>query len=285
MSKRTRNASLAKETLQILDQGFYINTQNQKVSITQLQKQAEDNSIHYRPELFEAVFAKRNSIAEKSKTPTLFEVVNETTLDATKQLKDSGYDKVLALNFASAKNPGGGFQSGAQAQEESLARSSGLYPCLVKHWDMYEINRGNPSCLYSDHMIYSPDVPVFRNDHGHLLDAPYTLSFLTAPAVNAGVVIQRTNVADQQAIPATMLARTEKVVSVAMVHGYKVLVLGAWGCGVFRNNPADVAAYFRHHLVENPVFQNAFEKVVFAVWDRSEKQATYQAFVKAFGLP
>ena len=94
--------------------------------------------------------------------------------------------------------------------------------------------------------------------------------------------MQRTNTADQAAIASTMLARTEKVLSVAMVHGYKALVLGAWGCGVFRNNPTDVASYFRYHLSDNPVFQHAFEKVIFAVWDKSENESTIEPFRKAF---
>jgi len=282
MSKRSKNATIAKETLTILEQGFYINRKNQKVQLARMQHQAVAGSIHYRSKMFADVFDQRNSILAESETPAVIEVINETTLHAAKRLKDSGFDKVLALNFASAKNPGGGFQNGAQAQEESLARASGLYPCLSANWEMYEINRGLESCLYTDHMIYSPQVPVFRDDNDELLDEPYTVSFITAPAVNAGVVTQRNNTEDQAAIASTMLARTEKVLSLAMIHGYKALVLGAWGCGVFRNNPVDVAEYFRYHLLENPVFGHVFEKVIFAVWDKSEHKSTIAPFRKAF---
>ncbi len=282
MSKRSTRVQTARETLDIMEKGFYVNQKGAKVEIRQSLEKALQNSVLYRPEMFAALFAERNSISEKTKTPPLFEIVNETTLQAAKHLKDNGFAKVLALNFASAKNPGGGFTNGAQAQEESLARSSGLYPTLVRHWDMYEINRGTESCLYTDHMIYSPEVPVFRNDEDNLLDNPYMVSFITSPAVNAGVVKQRTHTEDQAAIPEVMLARTEKVLSIAMIQGYRALVLGAWGCGVFKNNPADVAGYFRHHLAENPVFRYAFEKVVFAVWDRSEGKTTITPFREAF---
>jgi len=72
------------------------------------------------------------------------------------------------LNFASAKNPGGGFLGGGSAQEESLARSSGLFPCINQMQQMYETNRAYRSCLYTDHMIYSPRVPVFRDDEGYI---------------------------------------------------------------------------------------------------------------------
>lgn len=95
---------------------------------------------------------------------------------------------MLALNFASARHPGGGFLGGSQAQEESLARASGLSPCLNQFQEMYDTNQRFSSCLYTDHMIYAPDVPVFRDDDDRLLEEPFLVSILTAPAVNAGAV-------------------------------------------------------------------------------------------------
>ena len=149
------------------------------------------------------------------------------------QADRGGETRVLALNFASAKNPGGGFLKGSQAQEESLARASGLYACINPIQTGYEANRRNASCLYTDHMIYSPDVPVFRDDDDLLLDHPYLVSFLTAPAVNAGEVRLKEpgNVVPDRGGDA--VGRMEKVLSLAVVHGHEVLVLGAWGCGVF----------------------------------------------------
>jgi len=102
------------------------------------------------------------------------------------------------LNFASARHPGGGFLGGAQAQEESLARTSGLYACLTSAHckKMYLINQQNKSCLYSHRIIYSPDVPVFKDDDGAILDEWYSMNFISAPAVNAGVVRKRDRNAD-----------------------------------------------------------------------------------------
>ena len=93
--------------------------------------------------------------------------------------------RVVALNFASAKNPGGGFLGGAKAQEEDLARSSALYACMRDQRAYYDANRHEPSLLYTDHMIYSPDVPFFRDDRLRFLEDPFLLSILTAPAPNA----------------------------------------------------------------------------------------------------
>jgi uncharacterized protein (TIGR02452 family) len=187
--------------------------------------------------------------------------------------------RVLALNFASAKNPGGGFLNGSQAQEESLARASGLYACISPHRAMYEANRRCPSCLYTDHIIYSPDVPVFRDDADALLDEPYLVSFLTAPAVNAGVVRAR-EPQNATRIEAVMLGRVEKVLAVAAVNGHDALVLGAWGCGVFGNEPEQVAGWFAAHLTGTGRFRAAFRRVVFAVLDRTPGMATIEPFIR-----
>jgi len=84
-------------------------------------------------------------------------------------------------------------------------------------------------------VIWSPAVPVFRDDQGHLLDEPYTTSFLTAAAPNRGAIAsnQPENLPD---VPATLRRRARRVLTVAAAHGHRSLVLGAWGCGVFAND-------------------------------------------------
>src|SRR5919108_730072 len=76
------------------------------------------------------------------------------------------------LNFASAKHPGGGFLGGARAQEETLARASGLYASLVGN-PMYAFHKAQDDPMYSNYAIYAPDVPVLRTDEGLLLSEPY----------------------------------------------------------------------------------------------------------------
>ncbi len=125
-------------------------------------------------------------------------------------------------------------------------------------------------------------MPVFRDDRGALLDAPYTAGFLTSPAPNAGVIVRRTpELADR--IPAALDARAGRVLEVAAAHGYRRLVLGAWGCGVFRNDPAAVAAAFAGHLTGAGRFAGRFEHVVFAVLDRRTDSPTRAAFAAVFG--
>lgn len=278
---RLERIAAAAETLKIIERGYYQNRLGEAVQIGDVVETAVRESKLLAPAGFPALLAERDAL-NIPRTNTRFSVQNETTLQAAARL--AGYaGKVFCLNFASAKNPGGGFLTGAQAQEESLARSSALYPCTVQMQEMYRTNRATRTCLYTDYMIYSPAVPVFRNDDGALLDTLFTTSFLTAPAVNAGVVRAQEKEKIAQIRP-VLMARTEKVLSVALVKGYRHLVLGAWGCGVFQNDPAEVAACFSEHLKENPVFSNAFEEVVFAVLDHSADQRIIRPFEEQFSL-
>ena len=189
--------------------------------------------------------------------------------------------RVGVLNFASARNPGGGFLAGAQAQEESLARSSGLYHSLLKCQSYYHYHRVHRSGLYSDRMIYSPHCPVFRNDDGALLEQPYFVVFITAPAPNAGAV-QHNQPSLVAQIEGVLRERAAKLLGLAACHRREVLVLGAWGCGVFRNDPAMVAGIFSELIAPNGRYWGRFRKVVFAVLDTSRSQGTYQAFVERF---
>ncbi|MDX6356045.1 MAG: hypothetical protein QOF98_2948, partial [Streptomyces sp.] len=136
--------------------------------------------------------------------------------------------------------------------------------------------------FYSDRVIHSPAVPVFRDDRGALLDRPYPAGFLTSPAPNAGV-IARTLPERAAEIGPALDARAERVQEVADAHGYRRLVLGAWGCGVFRNDPARVAAAFAALLTGGGRFAHAVDEVVFAVLDRQTDSPTRAAFAATFG--
>ena len=137
--------------------------------------------------------------------------------------------------------------NGAQAQEEALCRASALYTCLLEARGFYDHHRAHRDPFYTDRVIHSPGVPVFRDDRGRLLDEPYTAGFLTAAAPNAGV-IRRTAPQRTAELPHALAARAERVLETAVAHGYRRLVLGAWGCGVFQNDPAQVAGAFRELL-------------------------------------
>jgi uncharacterized protein (TIGR02452 family) len=206
--------------------------------------------------------------------PLAIEVTNESSTAASLRL---GAD-VACLVFASARNPGGGFRNGAQAQEEAIARGSALYACQLRANDFYAHHRREPSLAYSDRVIYAPGVPVFRDDGGALLARPYLVSFLTAAAPNRSAILrEQPELADD--VPTALLRRARRVLAVAAGHGHRKLVLGAWGCGVFGNDPTTTADVFATALRDSPWFTH----VTFAVLDDRPNAPTYAAFAEVLG--
>jgi len=63
----------------------------------------------------------------------------------------------------------------------------------------------------------------------------------------------------------------ETVLTVALLHGYEHLVLGAWGCGVFRNDPREIAELFADALLQGGRFHKRFATVTFAVLDQTDE--------------
>lgn len=213
-------------------------------------------------------------------------VVNESTLAGAQRLALAAPDVPGVLNFASARNPGGGFLGGSQAQEESLARSSALYASQTSAIaaPYYEYHRANSSLLYSDRAIFTPACPVFRADDGSLLEAPYLVHFLTAAAPNAGAVARnQPEFVDQ--IPAVFARRLHLVLALALHAGCRRIVLGAWGCGVFANDVTMVANAFAAALRGNGAFAGRFDEVVFSVLDHGKDQKTVRAFEQALLKP
>lgn len=187
------------------------------------------------------------------------EIADEGTLAAAKRLHDRGLD-VAALNFASYRNAGGGWLRGADAQEESLARCSALHaaltapgPCAAHY---QKRNDHNP--LYSHDMILSPAVPVLRSEAGELV-RPWPLAFVSAAAPNAGIA--RKNGVAEGEIEAALAERAERVLALAARGGHDALVLGAWGCGVFKNDPDVVARVWGALLAGR--YRGAFKCVAF----------------------
>ncbi|MFI6494203.1 TIGR02452 family protein [Streptomyces sp. NPDC050564] len=269
MSARLR--AIAQQTEEIVTAGAYRASDGREVPIAAAVEAARAGTRMHGPE----------PVGTPSVTPvdTVFEVTGESSLEAARRLAlDSG--PFAVLNFSSARNPGGGYLNGAQAQEEALCRASALHTCLLRARDFYDHHRAHRDPFYTDRVIHSPAVPVFRDDRGRLLDEPYTAGFLTAAAPNAGVVL-RTAPERAPELPRVLAGRAERVLETAAAHGYRRLVLGAWGCGVFRNDPAQVAEAFKNLLVKGR-FEGYFEYVVFGILDRTAGGATRTAFDQAF---
>ena len=273
---------IAQDTLRILREGRYQAPSGRIVELAADLHHCVSNTACYEPE---GLFAIREEVlARAAPFPAMaFEVTNETTLQAAARLARSGEGgRIGALNFASAKNPGGGFLSGARAQEESLARSSGLYRSLLQCPQYYAYHRSHRAASYSDRMIYSPRCPVFRTDDGVLLEQVYLVDFLTSPAPNAGV-LQRNEPQNLPLLEGVLRERSARLLALAAHHGCEVLILGAWGCGMFRNDPEGVANAFWEHLGPGHPFHGRFRQVLFPVWDQTRERANFRAFAAKFG--
>lgn len=270
LMNRSRAADLGQETVRILETGRYATPDGEYVEIGDLVKNSVRGTVSYPPD------APLPAIPSGSR-PTTIEVKNESTLAAAQRLAESGH-RPVALNFASAKHPGGGFLGGARAQEESLARSSGLYSCIVGN-PMYGYHLRQADPMYTSYAIHSPDVPVIRSDDGTLLARPYLCSFITCAAVNAKVVLERSP-SRRPEIRQAMQDRVRRVLAIAAAHQHEDLVLGAWGCGVFGNDCQEIAEAFQRALADD--FRGVFAQVTFAILDWSQEHRFIGPFLKAF---
>jgi len=225
------------------------------------------------------------SMALRLRLPTNFGIFNRTTLSAARELRQqhpSRLTRIGVLNFASATKPGGGFMNGAEAQEESIARSSALYESLIspQGQQFYELHKNlRTDGFYTHAMIYSPGVVVFRDDDGVLIE-PYTVDVVTSPAVNAGVVRQKLDLEEvDRVIEREMAERMARILWLFQSRGCRHLVLGSFGTGVFQNNIAMVASTWAELLaLPHSKFFAVFERVEFAVLGN----ATFDEFRAAF---
>lgn len=256
MSKKGR----AQEVLQLLETGSY-QTETQTVDIEAAQAAAVAGSRLYTPARCEELRA-----GATPGTPEVL-VVDGTSQVVAQRLASDG--PLLVLNFASARNPGGGFLNGAKAQEEDLCRCSGLYPTLLEHPTYYRVNRAQKSMLYTDHTIYSPRVPFFRTaGTGPLLEEPFLASVVSAPAPNTAPHLAR-HPGDVASLEAAFERRWRNVLAIARHNDERVLLLGAWGCGAFGGDPVMAATTAKRALAA----EGAFDRVVFAIPGRGKKSA------------
>lgn len=268
--KREERKIIAQRTLDALAEGGYVNVAGQAVDIRAAQHAAEQASTIIWPDAVLA--AARNT----SQQPSI-SVYAATTLAAAQSHAQTG-QRVAILNFASAKNPGGGFLGGSQAQEESIARSSGLYPCLTRCSEFYRFHKQQNDLCYSDALIWSPQVPVLCDDAGNWLEQPYLVDVVTMAAVNAGAIRQNRTGQSSEVEPA-MRQRMQRLLAFCASQPIERLILGAWGCGVFGNDPAMIAKLFKAVIGQQAW---PFAQIDFAIYDPSPRRATVALFADIF---
>lgn len=182
--------------------------------------------------------------------------------------------QVAVLDFASFKNPGGGYMNGSLAQEEAICAESTLYPVLAAFTDNYYVpNRSRTrGGLYSNRAIYVPGVVFLRDgDQWGYADV------IVCAAPNAKVAAEHGISKEERA--SALKERIDAVMSIAADNGVDTLVAGAYGCGVFGNDPVEVANMFKDWCDEHP---GAVNTVVYAVPDPTG--ANYRGFAEVFDV-
>ena len=252
-----------RNTVEIVSHGFYL-TEKGTQYIFPEDADMMRNTVFYEHEIF---LPSRTSDHDS----TIVEVQNIDCLYAGVQLKEQGYNPAV-LNMASRRNPGGGVATGAGAQEETLFRRTNLFRSLYQfapYSEQYGIKRSHHQYPLDRNFggIYTPDAIYFRDSEqkGYaLLDNPVSLSFITVAGMNRPDLTADGMIADHHVEPIKNKIRT--IFRIGLAHGHDSLVLGALGCGAFRNPPRHVARLF-HELMDELEFKNKYRRIVFAILD------------------
>lgn len=215
-------------------------------------------------------------------------VTRNRSFEAAAQYKDL---HVCVLNFASATNPGGGVTHGSSAQEECLCRCSTLYNCLNTRtmWDGFytpHCKSGNP--LHNDDIIFTPGVQVLKDDDYRPLADAFAVDVITCAAPNLREQPANPfNPGDgewTQISPDELLRlheqRAHRILTMAAQNNADVLILGAFGCGAFRNDPNIVAQAYKNVL---PEFMRHFKTIEFAVYCPPHDDSNYRTFKRILG--
>lgn len=254
MSKKAENAEFARKWV---NETMSSNNWNKCIKSS-----IADTSIYVGDLIDKADESYCKSASGSSKTK--ISVTADKTYDAILQMYyDNKYD-VCVLNFASFFNPGGGFLKGSFAQEESLCAVSGLYSVLSS-LDVYKMRAGKDKVPpeYDDELIYSTGVP-FTTYAGEL-SSPYLVDVMSCAAPNCN----RIPMTHQDYYIKALRKRIKAIYYLPYVNACDNLILGAWGCGVFKNDPGLISSLFAEVISECP---DLYENIVFACGSKDNMQ-------------
>lgn len=285
------NIEILTDTLNIMSQGYYV--KNGKKIDLKLNAEERKTVKVFLPEDVHAL--ENNSLSEHihvlGNCGYGCENIDSFTL-ARRNYKDYSYlfndkDKeILVLNFANPVNPGGGVRRGARAQEEDLCRTSSLL-CSLESYEAseyYKYNRSLNTYMGSDGVIITPKVEIIKNSRGELLDESVVVAVMTcaAPMITYGIE----GMTEEQ-YEDMFYSRIVGMLRVAAYMGYRHLVLGAFGCGAFRNDAKVVSDLFYKALKEFEFDgmreKDLFRRIDFAVLSNSPEQYNYKEFYRNFG--
>ena len=259
-----------RSTIEIVNQGYYTTEDGKRVTFPTITR------MEHETKFYKNEFRVDNIPTNEEETKII--VRNVDCLEEGVRLCREGYNPAI-LNMASRRHPGGGVMLGAGAQEESLFRRTNLFRSLYQFTE-YFINHvwykkyitpvSTGECYPLDRNfggIYTPGALLFREDEQHgykLMESPECLSFISVAGMNRPKIKDATHIADDLIEGTKNKMRT--ILRIGLRHGHDSLVLGALGCGAYRNPPSHIAKLF-HEVFEEPEFKNKYRLISFAILD------------------
>lgn len=288
---RIDNIDMLQDTLSILEQGYYV-IDGKKTKLKLSRKQMETVQV-FLPQDIDVISQKkdfphthvlgRTSIGCRN-TDSFSQARKCYETSASRFVKNRN-QKILVLNLANPVHPGGGVRKGAVAQEEDLCRKSSLLLSLesTAAQTYYRYNKSLHTYMGSDAVIITPDVEIIRDERGNLLEDSVLVSVMTcaAPMLRNGLE----GMTDQE-YREMVYKRITGMLKVAAYMGYQALVLGAFGCGAFRNDARIVSDLFYRAMKEfdfdGMKLEDFFRCIDFAVLCRPHALYNYKEFARNF---
>ena len=286
---RNDNINMLHDTLKILDQGFYM-LDGKQIPLKLSPDKMREISV-YLPKDVKAICEYKDfrHVHGNSRTDVSCENIDSYSMARRRaentDLLPEGSKPVLVLNFANPVNPGGGVRHGARSQEEDLCRKSSLLLSLesTEAALYYQYNHSLHTYLGSDAVMITPQVEIIKDEKGRLLPESVVAAVMTcaAPMITYGLegLIERQ-------YEDMFYDRITGMLKVAAYLEYKVLILGAFGCGAFDNDARLVSDLFYKALTEfdydGMEAKDFFRQIDFAVLDRSPDQYNFMEFSRNF---
>ena len=285
---RQDNISMLQDTLSILDQGWY--EKNGRRRALKLTRKQMEEAIVFLPKDVQAVGGKKDfeHVHVIGRCGYGCENMDSFSL-ARKRIgtlpESDKNERILVLNLANPVHPGGGVRKGARAQEEDLCRKSSLLVSLEgpEAAPYYAYNRSLNTYMGSDAVMIQPQVEIIKDENGERLEDTVIVAGMTcaAPMLRYGMEGR-----SQDQYESMMLQRITGMLKVAAYQGYRRLILGAFGCGAFRNDAHIVSDLFYKALKEfdydGMKEKDTFTRIDFAVMDHSEDQYNFREFSRNF---
>ena len=277
--RKQKNRDIFAETIRICQAGYYAAPSGAVVRLPAIRDVLKASVFYQNPPEVDGV---------PTIGTTVCDAVNGDCIDVTRKLVEDGY-KPIMLNMVNRHTPGGGVINGARAQEESLFRQSNLCVSLYQ-FDEYHagllglpLGNGRYPMDRDTGGIYSGRVMFFRESSRNgdcLVETPFECAVVSVAAINRPDLTPDGLLVDWAVAATKKKIRT--MLRIGLLHGHDAIVLGAWGCGAFRNPPEHMAQLF-HEVLREAEFADKYRVVRFAVIeDHNSRHSNFAPFDREF---